>query len=287
MTLAAGPQSLALSRRDFGRIAKMASKEAGLNLLPSKHGIVQSRLSRHLRGSGHASIEAYLDFVLRSPDPRARAQLVSVLTTNVSRFFREPHHFAQLGEILAARDVRGMRLWSAGCATGQEPYSMAMTLLEARPEAAKRDLRILATDIDASALAVAAAGVFDADEISALDRPRRQRFFVQQEDGRFRVRDELRALVHFRRLNLHDEWPITRSFAAIFCRNVVIYFDARHQDRLWPRFRAALEPGGLLMIGHSERLDGAAEGFETVGVTTYRRVERAASATARKDAACR
>jgi chemotaxis protein methyltransferase CheR len=222
-----------------------------------------------------------MDF-LQSRDGAAElGLLISALTTNVSHFYREKHHFRTLEDgllpklIAGARAGQRVRLWSAGCATGQEPYSMAIAILRRFPDAASHDVRILATDIDERALAAALRGHYTPAQLEGVPPAERRTYFIQAEDG-MEVGPEARALVRFRALNLNATWPFRGPFDAIFCRNVVIYFDTETQAALWPRFHHVLGPDGVLFIGHSERLDPAsASRFASIGVTTYRKTSEA------------
>lgn len=271
----------ALSPAEFERIAGIAFDEAGLCLPEAKRPMIASRLVRRLRATGQPDFAGYLAMLDDPSSAGERRHLVSALTTNVSHFFREAHHFRTLAKdmlpalIGRARQGGRIRIWSAGCSTGQEPYSIAMTLLECFPDAASHDVRILATDIDDTVLETARAGTYAGRLMQGVDDARRQQFFTARHDT-FAVRDPLRQLVTFRRLNLVGDWPVRGAFDAIFCRNVVIYFDAGTQTALWPRFHRALAPGGMLFLGHSERLDPAsAASFATAGITTWRRIDPA------------
>ena len=269
----------------FVAIAKLAHSEAGLMIPESKRALVQSRISRRLRALGLSDFEDYLEIVSSEAGRNERRNMVSVLTTNVSSFFRENHHFdllATLAPDLVGRARAGerVRVWSAGCSSGQEAYSVAMILSEAGADAGQHDIRILASDIDPAIIARARAAEFDAAQMAGVAPGRRQRFFDASGAGIFRVRDPLRRMICFRELNLLAAWPMKGTFDIIFCRNVVIYFDEATQLRLWPRFRAALAPEGLLLLGHSERIASPASlGFEVAGVTTYRAVRRSEPVT--------
>ena len=202
--------------------------------------------------------------------------MMAALTTNVTRYFREPHHFDHLRDVvmpkLVDRARRGgrIRLWSAACSNGQEPYSMAITVLQALPEAANLDVKILATDIDPNMVAEGRAGIYREDAITPVPLDLRRKWFKKAAGGAWEVADELRTLVSFKELNLIGDWPMKGKFDVIFCRNVVIYFDEPTQERIWSRFAPLLEPGGTLYIGHSERVSGpGASLFETTGLTTY------------------
>ena len=233
-----------------------------------------------MRVIGLEDFQNYLSLVADPENRDERRELVSVLTTNVSSFYRESHHFEFFSKnvipALKSRLQEGKpaRIWSAGCSSGQEPYSIAMECLKAIPDAITRDLLILATDIDAGILKKAALGEFSSSELGSIDVAAREQFFDASPDAsKFTLSGELRSLVRFRELNLHGDWPIRGLFDAIFCRNVVIYFDAAHQQRLWPRFREAMHTGGFLFLGHSERvhpLDGS--GFSNIAITTYRKM---------------
>jgi chemotaxis protein methyltransferase CheR len=204
--------------------------------------------------------------------------MLASLTTNVTRYFREPHHFEHLKSrvlpelVTRARAGGRVRLWSAGCSTGQEAYTIALTLLEAMPEAADRDVRILATDIDPNVVATGRAAAYSDDAVQPVPPALRSRWMVRVKDGgrdAWGCGEEMRRLVSFRELNLMGTWPMKGRFDVIFCRNVVIYFDEPTQARIWSRFAPLLTPGGRLYVGHSERVTDLAK-FETDGLTTYR-----------------
>jgi chemotaxis protein methyltransferase CheR len=269
-----------LSPAQFDRIAAIAKREAGLALSVAKNAMISARITRRLRDTGRADFAAYVDFLESGAGADELRMLISALTTNVTHFFREEHHFRLLDTevfprlVAAARAGRPVRLWSAGCATGQEPYSIAITLLRRFPDAPSHDVRILATDIDDAALARAVKGHYSQAQLEGVPPPDRTRFFREAVDGALEIGPEVRSLVTFRQLNLVGPWPLQRSFDVIFCRNVVIYFDVETQAALWPRFNRALGPDGVLFIGHSERLDPATAGqFASVGVTSYRRLQ--------------
>ena len=263
---------------DFALIARRAQADFGLHLTEAKKDLVYSRLAKRLRHLGLADFRSYCRLVEAPDSADERMQMLSALTTNVTHFFREEHHFQTLREkvlpplIAAARSGRRLRLWSAGCSAGQEPYSLAFTILQLCPEAARHDIRILATDVDPAILARAREGVYDNDEMKSLPAEVRARHIVEAPGARLAVGEKARALISFGELNLMQDWPIRGPFDVIFCRNVAIYFDKETQSRLWSRFADMLPDGGHLFIGHSERVAGpAAQMLETVGVTTYRK----------------
>jgi chemotaxis protein methyltransferase CheR len=278
-----------LSPAEFARVAAIAHRDAGLCLSEAKCAMISSRLARRLRATGMPDFSTYICFLEGGDGNAERQMLISALTTNVSHFFREKHHFDMLRDTLiptlSARAKAGgrVRVWSAGCSTGQEPYSIAMTILSAFPDAARHDVRVLATDIDTEVLAAAERGIYSARQLEGIDPEMRRRFIdeVADDGDSFKVRKEVRALVTYRPLNLIGPWPVHGPFDVIFCRNVVIYFDAATQAELWPRFHRVLAPDGVVFLGHSERLDPAsARDFTSIGVTSYRKA-RSAGAPAR------
>ena len=279
---ASGPptrEALPFTDADFKVIADLAMRDFGLHLTVAKRDLVYSRLLKRLRVLGLEQFRDYCELVVSPRGESERAAMLSALTTNVTNFFREEHHFKLLREVAlpplikAARDGARVRIWSAGCSAGQEPYSLAFTILSLCPEAARLNLRILATDVDAEILAKAEAGMYADDERKSI--PDALRKFVDPTgQGSFSIGRGARDLVTFGRLNLIENWPISGPFQVIFCRNVAIYFDKPTQATLWARFGELLAPGGHLCIGHSERIAGPAEQmFSAVGVTAYQRVD--------------
>ena len=263
---------------DFAVIARRAQADFGLHLTEVKKDLVYSRLTKRLRQLGLADFHSYCRLIEAEGGEDERMQMLSALTTNDTHFFREGHHFQTLREkvlpplIAAARSGQRLRLWSAGCSAGQEPYSLAFTVLDLCPEAARHDIRILATDVDPAILARASEGIYDNDEMKSLPDTVRAQHIEAVSGARFAVGEKARALISFGALNLMQDWPIRGPFDVIFCRNVAIYFDKETQSRLWSRFADMLPDGGHLFIGHSERVAGpAAQMLETVGVTTYRK----------------
>jgi chemotaxis protein methyltransferase CheR len=219
----------------------------------------------------------YCDLVSSPEGSSERQEMLTALTTNVTKFFREPHHFEHLkAKILTPFAHQGgrhgrLRIWSAACSTGQEPYTIALSILAVWPDAANHDVKILATDIDRNVLATAQAGVYSEEQLEGVSPDLRRRFFEPAEAGKAQASDALKRLVTFRPLNLVENWPMRGRFQAIFCRNVVIYFDEPTQQDVWRKFLPLLTPEGALYIGHSERVTGpAAEHVRSDGVSTYR-----------------
>ncbi|HQT46775.1 MAG TPA: protein-glutamate O-methyltransferase CheR [Acidocella sp.] len=268
-----------LTERDFERIAAIVHAEAGIVLQNNKMNLVYSRLAKRLRKLGLRSFKEYCALVANPEEHEERGAMIRALTTNVTRFFREPHHFDHLKTALipAWRNnaVQGgrVRVWSAGCSSGQEPYSIALALLSIFPDAASHDVKILATDIDENMIEKGQSGIFDRSVMSDVPQDLRQRWFkpLEGRDGAMQAGEALRTLVTFKKLNLIGAWPMKNRFDAVFCRNVVIYFDAETQATLWSRIVPLLTPGGALYIGHSERVAGPAESLlVSDGITTYR-----------------
>ncbi|WP_299731692.1 protein-glutamate O-methyltransferase [uncultured Tateyamaria sp.] len=276
---------LTLEKAAFDAIAGLAHREFGLHITSEKLKMVQSRLRHRLNALNLRNFDAYSDLVCSDQGAEERRYMISALTTNVSHFFREPHHFDLLSEAirpgLQQRIAAGdrIRVWSAGCSNGQEPYSIAMHLLREEPSIAQADFKILATDIDPKVVSFAQNGVYAeslVNGVSAQDKAK----FMRSEGDEVRVADEVSRHISFRELNLLSDWPMRHQFDVIFCRNVVIYFDQETQERLWPRFHKMLRPGGLLCLGHSERISAPAQfGFKTIGTTAYKKDDASKSST--------
>jgi chemotaxis protein methyltransferase CheR len=274
-----GAEDFAFTNDDFSRIAALLQRQSGIHLQASKASLVYSRLAKRLRALGLESFNEYCELVATDADERMN--MLAALTTNVTRFFREPHHFEHLRSrvlpplLEPARKGAPVRLWSAGCSSGQEPYSIALTILSLMPDAASRDIKILATDIDPNMVARGRRGIYTPAELREAPADLKRRWFEAapgDDRGNLRVKQEMRALVSFRALNLIGAWPMRGPFHAIFCRNVVIYFDEATQLQLWNRIAPLLSSDGCLYIGHSERVSGPALGaLDSVDITTYRK----------------
>lgn len=264
---------------DYRRIATIIHADAGIDLGTEKSALVYSRLVKRLRALNLESFDDYCDLVEANAGRDERLEMLSALTTNVTHFFREQHHFDHLRQqvlpslIVSARAGGKLRIWSAGCSTGQEPYSIALSLLSLEPQAHRLDIKILASDIDPRVVEAGRGGVYPEDALAGVPPDLRHRYFARgagAERQSWRVGDDLRALVSFRVLNLNADWPMRGQFAVIFCRNVVIYFDEQVQRSLWCKFATKLAPAGWLYIGHSERVAGpASDRLRGAGTTTY------------------
>ena len=261
----------------FSKICDLAKEQAGLQITSKKRALVQSRISKRLRETQVRSFECYLKNITSGSMPDELTNMISALTTNVSSFFREPHHFTEFEEKIIpeiekklASDQR-VRIWSAGCSSGQEPYSIAMILHHNISNIYTKDIKILATDIDINILKEAKLGRYD--EQFSKEIPERFRHNYEKVSGSkssFSIIDPVKELISFRQLNLLSDWPMRLPFTSIFCRNVVLYFDEHTQQLLWPRFRQNLSLGGTFFLGHSERISNPQSiGFEPSGVTQY------------------
>jgi len=262
-----------LSEREFSRIKTRVYQVAGISLSDAKRTLVISRLSKIVRALGLPGFDAYVDFLERGASATDGQNFVNALTTNLTRFYREDHHFEHLRQYVGSlieQKPRGMRLriWSAACSTGQEPYTVGMDLLAAFPELKRWDFKILGTDIDTAVLAKAARGIYPESELSGLS-PERARLLEKTGSGEIQVPGAVRELVSFKPLNLITAWPMKGPFDAIFCRNVAIYFDKPTQGQMFGRFASLLAPEAFLYIGHSENLGSGGEGFRLVGKTIY------------------
>lgn len=264
---------------DFRQIAELVHSEAGIVLTETKANLVYSRLAKRLRAIGLRTFREYCALIQDAHGADERQAMIAAMTTNVTRFFRESHHFDYLRTRVFPELLQGVRrgervrIWSAGSSSGEEAYSIALTALGVMPEAAEYDVRILASDIDPEMLRRGNLGIYAVRQLTDVPMELRRKWFrsVPQSSGEeMEVGPELRTLVRFRELNLLREWPMRGRFDVIFCRNVMIYFDDDTQNAVWQRFATVLRPGGILCIGHSERITGT-QPFDLVGQTIYRR----------------
>jgi chemotaxis protein methyltransferase CheR len=272
------------SDADFRSLVQLAHAHTGIALADSKRNLVYGRLSRRLRALKMSSFREYREF-LQSPDGEVEIEgFINSISTNLTKLFRESHHFDHFRTNVAASFARSasskagsrLRIWSAGCSTGEEPYTIAMVLRREVPTIARHDARILATDIDTEVLQKGAQGEYPATALQ--EAPATYREFMQPANGNpdsalVVMDDELKALISFKHLNLMKPWPFKGPFDAIFCRNVMIYFDGPTKAELIERFVSHLKPGGWLYIGHSESLLGTHQYLQLVGRTIYRRTQ--------------
>lgn len=263
-------REFAFTQADFDRVRRLIYQRAGISLSPLKQDMVYSRLARRLRSLGLKTFVQYLDLLERQGGSEWEA-FVNSLTTNLTSFFREAHHFPILADHLRKQQGRPLRIWCCASSTGEEPYSLAITAAETFGSVSV-PVSIVASDVDTSVLATADKGLYAADRSDKLSEERLRRFFVAegQPVTGYRVRPELRRLVEFRHINLLDpRWPLSPGFDAIFCRNVMIYFDKPTQYTILSRFVPLLRPDGLLFAGHSESFVHAADLFRPLGKTVY------------------
>lgn len=284
MTATEQSTEYSFSDADFSMIADMANRKYGLYLQSSKKALVYSRLARRLRALHLTRFSDYCKMLDTPEGETEQSHLLSALTTNVTHFFRENHHFDQLrqeilpGLVKKAREGGAVRIWSSACSAGQEAYCIAAMILDGCADARTRDIKILATDVDPVILQKARAGIYPDEQLDAIPTALHPLMVdrTAAPSGSFAMRSELRALISFGQLNLIDTWPMKRQFDVIFCRNAAIYFDKQTQARLWGRFAETLVLDGYLMIGHSERISGeAARLFRSAGVTTYQKTRAA------------
>lgn len=264
-----------LTEEDFTAIAAMVRQASGIVLGANKRDLVYSRLRRRLRALRLSSFAEYRTKLEGDGGPAERVRMINAVTTNLTGFFRENHHFDHLArQVLSAlpRQGRRLRIWSAGCSSGEEPYSLALTMLGAMPDLASWDARILATDIDTDMVATAAAGRYAADRLAPVPADLRGEHLLRQADGSVEMGPKAKALITFKPLNLLGPWPMRGPFDVIFCRNVVIYFDKPTQRELFDRYAEMLVPGGHLYVGHSESLFRVSERFQHLGRTIYRKL---------------
>lgn len=264
------------SRADFDRVRQLIYRHAGISLHDGKHAMVYSRLSRRLRETGHRSFADYLNWLEATTGAQAEQEwqeFVNCLTTNLTSFFREEHHFHSLGDDLKPFVGKPVRIWCCAASTGEEPYSIAMTVAEALGSSAS--VQIVASDIDTNVLNTARRGVYNADA-RGLSPQRLKQFFMRgtgANAGRIRVKPELQRWIEFRTLNLMEQqWSLGEPFHMVFCRNVMIYFDAPTQRKVLERIHRVMRPNGLLFVGHSENFTESRDLFHLRGKTIYERV---------------
>ncbi|HPC94435.1 MAG TPA: protein-glutamate O-methyltransferase CheR [Sedimentisphaerales bacterium] len=273
-------QDIVLGEDEFRQISDLIYEHCGINLHDGKKELVRSRLAKRLHKGRFTSFSQYIRHVLEDPTGKEFSILVDSLSTNLTKFFREERHFDYmrtqlLPRLMKARQSRGqyrIRGWSAGCSSGEEPYSIALTLLETLGGKGHWDVKLLATDVSTRVLERAQAGVYDRERIEPIPLPLRKKYLIARREGgkeRYEVGPALRELVIFRYLNLMKDWPVKGPLDFIFCRNVMIYFDKPTQARLIHRFYDLLGSGGVLFTGHSESLTGIEHAFKYVQPTIY------------------
>ena len=275
-------RELSFSDKHFQRIRAFITSQTGIVINDSKVDMVYGRLSKHVRQTHAGSFDAFCK-EFEAGNPVEQEILINALTTNLTAFFREKHHFIYLKDrllpnlIKAKGSAKKLRIWSAGCSTGEEPYTIAMTVIQSIPDWQNWDIRILATDLDSNVVETGRRGVYTAERVTGIDDKLIKRFFQKSkgndgQPGLVRVRPELQSLIAFKRLNLLADWPMRGPFDIIFCRNVVIYFDKETQRKLFQRYADLLDEEGHLFIGHSESLHKVSNEFDNLGETIYRKL---------------
>jgi len=265
-----------MSDEVFRGFQRIALEQTGIELADSKRAMIVNRFSRRLGALGLTCFEEYLELVAHAGHPEAR-EFIDTVTTNLTYFFREPHHFDVLASMvlpqLAGRINTGspIRIWSAGCSSGAEPYTLAMVAKETR-ETKERLVRILCTDIDTKMVQATQLGSYTEEQMRGLSKERRERWFAKTPSGRHQAHEELRSMLICKQLNLFHAWPIKTGVDVIMCRNVLIYFNPEYQKKLLGNFSRLQKPGGFLFLGHSETLEGFKEVYRRVDNTVYERV---------------
>ncbi|MDY0135854.1 MAG: protein-glutamate O-methyltransferase CheR [Thiomicrospira sp.] len=266
------------SDKDFQRVKAMVYQFAGIDLNESKKNLVYNRLAKRIRTLGMSRFSDYLDYV-EAQGEEEFVNLINAITTNLTFFFREIHHFEYLASHVIPhlleknKATKKIRIWSAGCSTGEEPYSLAIVLKEVVP--AGWDARVLATDLDTTVVDTAQNGVYNIERLKGVSEARKKRWFLKgsgERSGLVKVKPELQQIIDFGQINLMNDWPIRDKIDVIFCRNVVIYFDKPTQSRLFNRYADLLPEQGHLFIGHSESLYKVCDRFELLGQTIYRKI---------------
>lgn len=268
-----GAREFRWTNADFVRVQSLIYQRAGISLHNGKQAMVYSRLSRRLRETGHQSFKEYLGW-LESHDGSEWQEFVNALTTNLTSFFREQHHFELLAKHFQAHAGRSWKIWCSAASTGEEPYSILMTAVEAL--GSKASVSLTASDIDSKVLTVAGRGAYRLEGLKGIHSQRLHRFFMRgtgSNEGLVRIKPELRSMVQFINVNLiRDDWPFRDRFDVVFCRNVMIYFDAPTQRKVLERIHHVMVPGGLLFVGHAENFGESRDLFLLKGKTVYERL---------------
>ncbi len=274
-------REFAFTHKDFEYIRDLVGERTGIVLSDHKVDMVYGRLARRLRQLDISSFQNYLSVLEDKSNSDELIEFTNALTTNLTSFFREPHHFDFLlkkgiPDLLKRRPNKRLRIWSAGCSTGEEPYTLAITLNEAIPNIKNWDVKILATDLDSNVVAKGKAGVYTQDRVNGIDKGRLNKWFKKGRNDlldKVRVSQNLQDLITFKQLNLLHEWPMKGKFDFIFCRNVVIYFNKDTQRELFDRYADHLADDGYLIVGHSESLHKVSDRFKLLGKTIYSKVK--------------
>jgi chemotaxis protein methyltransferase CheR len=273
-----GPREFAFSDDDFNALRALVHEVTGISLTENKRNLVYGRLSRRLRALQLGSFMEYRRLLESDREGAEMVEFVNAITTNLTSFFRENHHFEYLREkclapLVRAKPGQRFRIWSAGCSTGEEPYSIAMTVCETLGDNPRVDLKILATDLDSEVLNRARNGVYSADHVKGISPTHLARYFDINR-GKHAVKSSVSRLITFNQLNLMHDLPMRGPLDVIFCRNVIIYFDKDTQRRLFQRYARLQRPGDILFIGHSESMFKISDAYALIGRTIYQRNDR-------------
>ncbi len=271
-------REFSFTRDDFNFLRHLSNERTGIVVTDDKFDMFYSRLSRRVRNLGLKSFSEYCDLLKREKADNEVLELINAITTNLTAFFRENHHFEYLSATVIPdllnrnASTRKISIWSAGCSTGEEPYSISITLNESLPSG--WNVNILATDIDSNVLSKAAQGIYPLERITGIQKSRLNRWFQRgtgSRDGLARLKPEVKRLIEFRQLNLMEQWRLDEPMDFIFCRNVIIYFDNQTKAKLVNRYADTLKVGGYLFVGHSESLHKLTDRFKLIGKTIYQK----------------
>jgi chemotaxis protein methyltransferase CheR len=273
-----GISTIELAEAQLEKISKLVKSMSGISLHDGKKELVKARLGKRLRKLGMNSFDQYIDHVSHDSSGMELTAMLDAISTNLTSFFRESEHFdyiaSEVFTKLVASGQRRLRIWSAGCSTGEEPYSIAITATEKIPDLDRWDARVLATDLSTNVLRQAMDACYASKKLESMAPQLRQKHFIIEQNGRernYRVAEHIRRITTFAHLNLMGTWPMRGPFDVIFCRNVMIYFDKPTRDKLVRRYWDLLAPGGTLLIGHSESLTGIQHKFKYVRPTIYKK----------------
>ncbi len=276
------PMNFEMSESDYTNFSTLIYKKAGINLHEGKKSLLKARLTKYLRKTRFGSLEEYYQYLMNDDTGEEMVRLLDVISTNLTYFFREPKHYdflrskalPQVLEFSDSLNKRAIRVWSAGCSSGEEAYSLGIVLNQFLCSHEGLQIQILATDISTRVLKKATDGIYEKEKLEKIPYDLRSRYFqrgINKRSGYYRVKPQLRKMISFRRLNLMEPFPPGRTFQIIFCRNVMIYFDKHTQERIVQKFYGALEKGGFFFIGHSESLTNIKHAFQYIQPSVYRK----------------
>lgn len=269
-------KEFSMTDADYRFISQTVYDECGIVLSDQKKDMVYSRIARRIRTLKLQNFAHYIDYLKNNKEAEF-VEFINAITTNLTSFFREPHHFDYLKDTIVPemkanhRLDKRVRIWSAGCSTGMEPYTIAMST--ANSFGSDWDYKILATDLDTNVLATAKTGIYQGSSVTGIDDDLLKSYFLHDAAGeRYKVKDKLKKMITFKQLNLLEPWPMKGEFDVIFCRNVVIYFDLETKNKLFSRYAELLRPNGYLILGHSETMSREVTEFKSLGRTIYQKV---------------